>query len=102
MCGCAALAQQNAGELDVLKLRPNFFVIAGAGGNIAVETGPEGTILVNAGTAEAAGRVVTAIKRVADQPIRYIIDTNVEGDFVGGNAALAKAGRNIMAAGPEP
>src|SRR5579864_674552 len=103
-CGIqAALAQQNVSqELDVLRLRPNFYVIAGAGGNIAVETGPEGTIVVNAGTAEAAGRVVAAIKKVTDQPIRYIIDTSADRDFAGGNAALSKAGRNIMAAGTEP
>jgi cyclase len=99
----AAHAQQNASEeLDVLRLRPNFYVVAGAGGNIAVETGPEGTIVVNAGTAEAAGRVVAAIKKVTDQPIRYIIDTSADPDFVGGNAVLAKAGRNVMAAGTEP
>src|SRR6266446_854740 len=99
----AAQAQQNASqELDVLRVRPNFYVIAGAGGNIAVETGQEGTILVNAGTAEAADRVVSAIKKVTDQPIRYIIDTSADRDFVGGNAVLAKAGRNIIAAGPEP
>ena len=98
----AAHAQQNASEeLDVLRLRPNFHVIAGAGGNIAVETGPEGTILVNAGTAAAAGRVLAAIKKMTDQPIRYIIDTSADRDFVEGNAVLAKAGRNIMAAGPE-
>jgi len=99
----AAQAQQNASqELDVLRVQPNFYVIAGAGGNIAVETGPEGTIVVNAGTAEAAGRVVAAIKKVTDQPIRYIIDTSADRDFVGGNAVLAKAGRNIMAAGTGP
>jgi len=99
----AAQAQQNASqELDVLRLRPNFYAIAGAGGNIAVETGSEGTIVVNAGTAEAAGLVVAAIKKVTDQPIRYIIDTSADRDFVEGNAVLSKAGRNIMAAGPEP
>lgn len=99
----AAQAQQNGSqELDVLRLRPNFYVIAGAGGNIAVETGQEGTIVVDAGTAEAAGRVVAAIKKVTDQPIRYIIDTSADRDFVEGNAVLSKAGRNIMAAGPEP
>ena len=103
-CGTpAAQAQPNAGpELDVLRLRPNFYVIVGAGGNIAVETGPEGTIVVNAGTAEAADRVAAAIKKVTDQPIRYIIDTSADRDFVGGNAVLSRAGRNIMAAGTEP
>jgi len=99
----ASDAQQNASEeLDVVRLRPNFYVVAGAGANIAVETGPEGTILVNAGTAEAADRVIAAIKKVTDQPVRYIIDTSADRDFVGGNVAVAKAGRSILAAGPEP
>jgi cyclase len=99
----AAQAQQSASEeLEVLRLRPNFYVIAGAGGNIAVETGSEGTIVINAGTADAANRVVAAIKKVTDQPIRYIIDTGADRDLVEGNAVLSKAGRNIMAAGPEP
>src|ERR1700687_4335806 len=67
----AAHAQQkSAQELDVVRLRPNFYVIVGAGGNIAVETGPEGTILVNAGTAEAGGRVGAAVKKVTAQHIR--------------------------------
>ena len=103
-CGAqAARAQQNASqELDVVRVRPNFYVIAGAGGNIAVQTGPEGTVVVNAGTAEAAGRAVAAIKKATDQPIRYIIDTSADRDFVGGNAVLARAGRNIVAAGTEP
>lgn len=103
-CGThPARAQQAADEIDVLQLRPNFYMIGGAGGNIALETGPEGSILVNAGTAAGAELVVAAIKRVTNQPVRYIIDTSADPDLVGGNAILAtKAGRNIIAAGPQP
>lgn len=77
-------------------------MIAGAGGNVAVQTGNDGTILINAGSADAADRLVAAIKKVTDQPIRYIINTSANGDFVGGNARVAHAGRNVLAAGPEP
>ena len=99
-----AVAQQNgSGELDVLKLRPNFYMIAEPdGGNIAVQTGKDGTILVNAGSVNGADRAIAAIKKISDQPIRYIIDTSADSDLVGGNAKLAHAGRNIMAMGPEP
>jgi hypothetical protein len=38
--------QEQSGGLDVVQLRPNFYVIAGAGGNIVVQTGPEGVILL--------------------------------------------------------
>jgi glyoxylase-like metal-dependent hydrolase (beta-lactamase superfamily II) len=96
-------AQQNASsELEVIRIRPNFYMIAGAGGNIALQTGKDGTILVNAGSSDAADRVVAAIKNITDQPIRYIINTSADSDFVGGNARLARAGRNILATGPEP
>ena len=44
----ATTAAQTSGEpLDVVQLRPNFHVIAGAGGNIAVQTGSNGVLLVD-------------------------------------------------------
>jgi hypothetical protein len=39
-----------AQDVEVLQVRPNFYIIAGAGGNIAVQVGPIGAILVNTGT----------------------------------------------------
>jgi glyoxylase-like metal-dependent hydrolase (beta-lactamase superfamily II) len=93
---------QTGDELDVLQLRPNFYMIAGAGGNIAVQTGPDGIVLVNAGSQAASDRVLAAIKKLSDRPIIYIIDTSADADLVGGNANLAKAGRSIFAAGTTP
>jgi glyoxylase-like metal-dependent hydrolase (beta-lactamase superfamily II) len=77
-------------------------MIAGAGGNIGVQTGPDGILLVNAGSQAASGRVLAAIKKLSTLPIRYIIDTSADADLVGGNASLAKAGRSIFAAGTTP
>lgn len=97
-----AQAQAPEEELTVVKLRPNFYMIGGAGSNISVQVGPDGVVLVDAGSAAASDKVIAAIKRLADQPIRYIIDTSAEPDHVSGNGKLAKAGRNIMFAGTEP
>ena len=48
----AGSAQENArDELDVIKIRPNVYMIAGAGGNIALHAGKDGTVLINAGSA---------------------------------------------------
>jgi glyoxylase-like metal-dependent hydrolase (beta-lactamase superfamily II) len=97
-------AQQATDRLELLQLRPNFYVIAGAGGNIGVHVGPRGTIVVDSGSARNADRVVALIENVSKrkQAIRYIINTNADEDHVGGNATLAKAGRSLLAAGPEP
>jgi hypothetical protein len=41
--------QQSSGALDVVQVRPNFYMIAGAGGNIGVQIGVDGVVLVYAG-----------------------------------------------------
>jgi cyclase len=85
-----------AADLDVVKLRPNFYMIAGAGGNIGVQIGADGVVLVDSGREEASAQVVAAIKKITDLPIRYIINTGPEADHVSGNGKLAKAGYTIF------
>ena len=92
--GVAAQAQN--GDLDVVQLRPNFYVIGGAGGNVVVQLGPEGVILVDSGSTERADQVLAAIRRLTDLPIRYIINTSMDADHTGGNEKLAKAGLSIL------
>jgi cyclase len=90
-------ARQPAPEgLDLVQIRPNFYVIAGAGGNIVMQTGPEGVILVDSGTTENADKVLATIRRVTQLPIRYIINTSMDADHVGGNDRLARAGLSIL------
>ena len=76
----------------MLEVRPNVFMISGAGGNIAVQTGEDGVVVVDAGSSASASAVVTAIKRITPQPVRYVIDTGPDADHVGGNEALSRAG----------
>jgi cyclase len=78
--------------LEVLEVRPHFFMIAGAGGNIGVQVGEDGVVVVDAGSSAGAAAVVAAIKRITPQPIRYVINTGPDADHVGGNEVLSKAG----------
>jgi cyclase len=89
-------AEPPGGPLDIVRVRPNFYMIAGAGGNIGVQIGSDGVVLVNAGTEAASSQVLEALRKVTPLPIRYVIDTNAEADFVGGNGKLAKAGQTIF------
>ena len=92
-----AVAQQTEGDgLTLVQLRPNFYVIAGAGGNIVVQTGPEGVILVDSGSTAMADKVLAVVRRITDLPIRYIINTSMDADHVGGNDKLARAGLSIL------
>lgn len=101
-CGTFACAQQSAADVELLHVRRNFYLIAGAGGNIGAMVGPDGVILVDAGSLAAADQSLAALRKASDQPIRYIINTGPDADHVGGNGKLSKAGRNIFAMGVEP
>ena len=90
-----AHAQQNQSAIKILKVRGNVSIIQGAGGNITVLTFPEGITLVDSGTAEMADQVLAAIRTLSTQPIRYIINTHVHPDHVGGNLKIGGTGRQI-------
>jgi len=101
MCALAAAALVTVGglaaqNLEVLQVRPNFYMIAGAGGNVAFQVGLDGVVVVDSGSASSADAVVAAIKKVTAQPIRYVIDTSADADHAGGNAAVAKAGQTLF------
>src|SRR5262245_66321722 len=88
----AQAARAASPDLEVLEVRPNFFMIAGAGANIGVQVGDDGVVVVDAGSAPNAPAVLAAIKRITQKPIRYVIDTGPDADHVGGNDTLSKAG----------
>jgi glyoxylase-like metal-dependent hydrolase (beta-lactamase superfamily II) len=92
----APAQQPDSDPPTLVQLRPNFYLIAGAGGNIVMQVGPEGVILVDSGTTENADKVLATIRRVTDLPIRYIISTSMDRDHVGGNDKLARAGLSIL------
>jgi glyoxylase-like metal-dependent hydrolase (beta-lactamase superfamily II) len=85
------------GALEILEVRPSFFVIAGAGANVGVQLGEDGLVVVDAGSAADAPAVLVAIKGISPRPIRYVIDTGPDTDHVGGNEALSKAGEKLFA-----
>jgi glyoxylase-like metal-dependent hydrolase (beta-lactamase superfamily II) len=98
---CTALSAQasrsvSADGLEVLEVRPNFFMIAGAGGNIGVQVGEDGVVVVDAGSAASAPALAAAIKRITPQPVRYVINTGPDADHVGGNDVLSKAGNQFF------
>jgi glyoxylase-like metal-dependent hydrolase (beta-lactamase superfamily II) len=94
--GSGALAQNqdlDAVEIDMLRVRDNVYMLVGAGGNTTVQFGDDGVLVVDTQFAPLSDRILAAIRSVTDGPIRYIVNTHVHGDHIGGNAAIAAAGR---------
>ena len=52
-------------DVEVLPIRPDFHMIAGAGGNIAVQVGSDGVVLVDTGSAATADAVVVHLSLLA-------------------------------------
>jgi glyoxylase-like metal-dependent hydrolase (beta-lactamase superfamily II) len=91
--------QSTDAALEVIPLRSNVFMIAGAGANITVQVGGDGAIVVDAGSADHVDQVIASIGRLSPKPIRYVIDTSADDDHVGGNERLAKAGQTLFNVG---
>ena len=86
-------------ELSIEHVQGNVYMVQrpGGGGNIGVQVGPDGVLLVDALFAPLADRLVAAIKEVTDEEIRFLINTHIHGDHVGGNENLANLGVLIFA-----
>lgn len=80
--------------LSVIPVQGNVYLIAGAGGNIAVQTGDDGVLVVDTGLPEYAERVLAAIRTLSDRPIRFVVNTHVHPDHTGGNGTIGAAGTN--------
>lgn len=94
-----ALAQQvdsAGGDLEIVQVRPNVYLIAGAGANVAVQIGPIGVVVVDTGAARSADTLLAGIRTLSDRPIRYVFNTSADSDHVGGNETLSKAGITIL------
>jgi len=75
--------------VHAVKVAGNVWMLRGAGANIAMQAGKEGVLLVDTGAPGRTEAVLAAIREVTDAPIRYIINTSISPDHVGGNAVLA-------------
>jgi glyoxylase-like metal-dependent hydrolase (beta-lactamase superfamily II) len=98
--GCTALAfaQSSAPAparepFEVVRVRPNMYMLASMSGNVIVElaSGPgrDGVLLVNTGPMRLTRRIMAEIRKLSDQPIRFILNTSADESHVGGNADFA-------------
>jgi glyoxylase-like metal-dependent hydrolase (beta-lactamase superfamily II) len=80
------------GEIHVLPVQGHVYMLVGAGGNVAVQIHDEGILVVDTGTAQMSEKLLAAIRKLSDKPIRYIVNTHFHPDHTGGNLTIGKAG----------
>ena len=87
-----------SGEIEVLPVQGNVYMLAGAGGNVTVQIGAMGVLVVDTGLEANSGKVLAAIRKLSGKPLQYIVNTHFHADHTGGNEAIRKAGVTITGA----
>jgi glyoxylase-like metal-dependent hydrolase (beta-lactamase superfamily II) len=91
----SALAQQNQidfakVEIHALPVQGNVHMLVGAGGNVTVQVGKQGVLLVDTEFGPLVPKIMAEVRKLSSGPLRYVINTHVHGDHVGGNEELVK------------
>jgi glyoxylase-like metal-dependent hydrolase (beta-lactamase superfamily II) len=88
----AADPDPHDGEIHVLPVQGNLYMLVGDGGNIAVQVGEQGPLVVDTGRGALADKVIAAIRKLSDKPIQFIVNTSFHADRTGGNVKLQASG----------
>jgi cyclase len=94
-----SFAQENFDSVKVVaqKVSDQIFMLKGAGGNIGVLIGKDGTLMVDDQFAPLANRINGAIKTLDPGEIRFLVNTHMHGDHSGGNENFKRMGVTIVA-----
>lgn len=84
-------------EVKAETLVPGVAVLFGAGGNIGVSYGPDGTVLIDDQFAPLNAKIVAAVAALGASPVRFVLNTHWHYDHAGGNEPFGQAGATIFA-----
>jgi len=101
MLSASALAQDQ--DLSAVQFRTEqvgnglFALITDVAGNIALSTGPDGSVLVDTQFAPLNDKLRAAVRAAGGTDVKYVINTHWHFDHTGGNEPLGSAGAVIIA-----
>ena len=87
----------SAVQIETQQVGDGLFMLIGSGGNIALSTGPDGSVLVDTQYAPLNSKILAAVRAAGGGDVKYVINTHWHGDHTGGNEPLGKAGAVIIA-----
>jgi cyclase len=82
----------------IRELKPNLYMIAGAGANTLARVTPQGVIVVDTKLAgeETYTRLMEEIASVSKLPVKYVLNTHHHPDHVGNNQRFIDAGVQVI------
>lgn len=103
LCSFALTSQAAAEEADrfaavqitAQHVGGSVHMLTGAGGNIGVSVGADGTLIIDDQFAPLAERIQTAIDQLGGAQPKLVLNTHFHGDHTGSNAHFGRAGTII-------
>ena len=89
-------------KLDIVKVKDDLFVIHNefVPGNSTALVTNEGVVLVDDKFEVDADNILAMLKKVTNQPVKYVINTHHHGDHSGSNAKMQAIGAVVVASEP--
>ena len=84
-------------DVKVTDLGHNTYQLEGAGGNTTVAVGSDGIILVDSQFAPMHDKLLAAIQKISNLPLKYLVNTHYHPDHTDGNALFNRDGAVIVA-----
>ena len=84
-------------EIKTHAVAGNFYYLEGQGGNVGVLVGDDGVLMIDDQFAPLTEKIMAAVKKLSQKPVRLLVNTHVHGDHTGGNENIGKMGVNILA-----
>lgn len=92
----SATAQDKKVEFETFQLSDTVYMLKGRGGNLGVSTGEDGLFIIDDQVKPVTDQLLQAIRKISNQPIRFVINTHYHADHTGGNETIGDAGAVII------
>src|SRR5215472_12368248 len=84
-------------EITATKLYDNVYMLLGAGGNMVVQTGLDGKLLIDSSFSTAGRRLGETLRAISSDSAHLLINTHWHFDHTEGNEGMHAAGFTILA-----
>ena len=83
--------------IETVDVTDHIYMLIGAGGNIGVSIGEDGVFVIDDQFAPLTPKIETALRKLSQAPIKFLVNTHHHGDHTGGNENMHELGATIIA-----
>jgi glyoxylase-like metal-dependent hydrolase (beta-lactamase superfamily II) len=90
-----ATAAPASNDVQTLRVQGNVYMLVTPTGNVAVQAGEDGVLVVDTGGVGITDKLLAAVRQISKKDIRWIVNTSMSKEHTSGNEAFSKAGRTV-------